>query len=184
MIIVRYCQNLSEDFDEVNIFSCFVKILSIIPSRSDWDVIQISIKILFKIWILWISFQIIWQPVLLLYWSLLGPTVLYWSLLVSTQCTHSCSSAAGRCRSNPACSSGRRHPRCGKGSADTRQFGCCKTPGPTCRCCCCTDRADTASPPPRGFHSNQVSTRHSEHLQREGDRDHVWQKVATSFLWK
>lgn len=84
-----------------------------------------------------------------------------------TRCTHSCSLAAWRCRNNPACSSGKRHPRCDKDSADIRQFGCHRTPGPTCRCCYCTDRADMSHPLPRGFHGNQVSTHHSEHLQEE-----------------
>lgn len=85
------------------------------------------------------------------------------------QCTHSCSPAAGRCHSNQACSSGRRGLRCGTSSADTRQFGRRRNPGPTCRCCCCTDRAGIAPPPHWGFHSNQVSIRHSEHLERTGE---------------
>lgn len=89
---------------------------------------------------------------------------LFFAAAVRHQSTHFCSPAAWRCHSNPVCSSGRPGPRCGAGRADTRRSASRTSPGPTCRCCCCTDRAGTARPPRRGFHSNQVSTRHSGHL--------------------
>lgn len=78
--------------------------------------------------------------------------------------TYFCSRAVWRCHSNPVCSSGRPGLRCGAGRADTGRSGSRRSLGPTCRCCCYTDRAGTARPPLRGFHSNQGSTRHSGRL--------------------
>lgn len=125
-----------------------------------------------------------------LYWSLLAPvpvkplaTQIPVMIVMVTQCTHSCSPAAWRFRSSPVCSSRRRCPRCDTGSADIRPFGRRRTPGPTCRCCCCTDRADTLRPPPRGFHSNQVSTHHSEHLQREQECNNLFSTGLDPWQW-
>lgn len=117
---------------------------------------------------------------------LTGLYTLLWGAAMVTRYTYSCSPAAWHCRNNPACSSGRRHPRCDKGSADIRRFGCHRTPGPTCRCCYCTDRADMSHPLPRGFHSNQVRTHHIEHLQRgDGSTDIRWDiEGFTEFLLK
>ncbi len=78
--------------------------------------------------------------------------------------TYFCSSGSVHCRNNRAYSGCSPRPRCGTGIWDKHPFGRHRTPGPSCRCCCCTDRAGILRPPRVGFRNNQGRILHTWHL--------------------